>query len=45
MLDLLDSERFLLNMRLGLAQYISDYMKSLAEMERAIGAPFPEVTP
>jgi outer membrane protein TolC len=44
-LDLLDSERFLLNMRLGLAQYISDYMKSLAEMERAIGAPYPEVTP
>jgi outer membrane protein TolC len=44
-LDLLDSERFLLNMRLGLAQYVSDYMKALAEMERAIGAPFPEVTP
>ncbi len=44
-LDLLDSERFLLNMRLGLAQYTSDYMKSLAEMERAIGAPFPQVTP
>jgi len=44
-LDLLDGERFLLNMRLGMAQYISDYMKSLAEMERAIGAPFPEVTP
>ncbi|MEZ5398803.1 MAG: TolC family protein [Bryobacteraceae bacterium] len=40
-LDLLDSERVLLQVRLGLAQYASDYMKSLAEMERAIGAPFP----
>jgi len=44
-LDLLDSERMLLDVRLGLAQLASDYMKSLAEMERAIGAPFPEVTP
>lgn len=44
-LDLLDSERVLLDVRLGLAQYISDYMKSLADMERAIGAPFPEVKP
>jgi outer membrane protein TolC len=44
-LDLLDSERVLLEVRLGLAQLDSDYMKSLAEMERAIGAPFPEVTP
>jgi cobalt-zinc-cadmium efflux system outer membrane protein len=44
-LDLLDSERTLLDVRLGLAQLDSDYMKSLAEMERAIGAPFPEVTP
>lgn len=40
-LDLLDSERVLLDVRLGLAQLHSDYMKSLAEMERAIGAPFP----
>ncbi len=39
-LDLLDSERVLLEVRLGLAQLQSDYMKSLAEMERAIGAPF-----
>ena len=42
-LDLLDSERELLQVRMGLAQLISDYMKSLAEMERAIGAPFGEV--
>ncbi len=42
-LDLLDSERVLLNVRLGLAQLTSEFMKSLADMERAIGAPFPEV--
>lgn len=42
-LDLLDSERVLLNVRLGLAQLRSEYMKSLADMERAIGAAFPEV--
>jgi outer membrane protein TolC len=39
-LDLLDSERILLEVRLGLTKLNSDYMKSLAEMERAIGAPF-----
>jgi outer membrane protein, heavy metal efflux system len=44
-LDLLDSERVLLQVRLGLAQMTSDYMKSLADMERASGAPFPEVKP
>jgi len=44
-LDLLDSERVLLDVRLGLSQLHSEYMKSLAEMERAIGAPFPEVGP
>lgn len=44
-LDLLDSERVLLDVRLGLAQYIGEYMKSLADMERAIGAPFPCDTP
>ena len=44
-LDLLDSERVLLEVRLGLAQFITDFMKSLAEMERAIGSPFPEVKP
>lgn len=42
-LELLDSERVLLNVRLGLAQLNADYMKSLAEMERAIGTAFPEV--
>ena len=44
-LDLLDAERFLLEVRLGLVQLLSDYMKALAEMERAIGTPFPEVRP
>lgn len=39
-LDLLDSERVLLDVRFGLAKLNSDYMKSLAEMERAIGASF-----
>lgn len=40
-LDLLDSERLLLEVRLGLAQLRSDHLKSLAEMERAIGVAFP----
>lgn len=44
-LDLLDSERVLLEVRLGLAQFIGEYMKSLADMERATGSPFPEVKP
>lgn len=44
-LDLLDSERVLLDVRLGLAQLTSDYLRSLGDMERAIGAPFPEVKP
>jgi len=44
-LDLLDSERVLLEVRLGLAQLRSDYLKSLAEMERAIGSAFPEEQP
>jgi cobalt-zinc-cadmium efflux system outer membrane protein len=44
-LDLLDGERVLLEVRLGLAQFIGEYMKSLADMERAIGSPFPEVKP
>ena len=44
-LDLLDSERVLLEVRLGLAQLNSDYMKALAQMERAIGSAFPEVEP
>lgn len=44
-LDLLDSERVLLEVRLGLAQLTTDYMRSLGDMERAIGSPFPEVQP
>ena len=40
-LDLLDSERVLLDARLGLARLETDYMKALAEMERAIGTAFP----
>ena len=44
-LDLLDSERMLIQVRLGLAQYRSDLLQAMADMERAIGAPFPEVTP
>lgn len=44
-LDVLDSERVLLDVRLGLVRLVSDYMKSLADMERAIGSPFPEGKP
>ena len=44
-LDLLDSERDLFQLRTGLAQLISDYMKSLAELERAVGVPYREVEP
>ena len=44
-LELLDSERVLLNVRLSLAQFDSDYMKSIAETERAIGIPFEETEP
>ena len=40
-LDLLDSEEVLLEVRLGLARLEADYMRALAEMEYAIGAPFP----
>lgn len=41
-LELLDSEEMLLDVRLGLARLRADYMKALADMERATGAPFPE---
>ena len=41
-LELLDSEEVLLDVRLGLARLRADYMKALAEMERAVGAAFPE---
>ena len=40
-LELLDSEEVLLEVRLGLARLETDYMKTLAEMERAIGSAFP----
>ena len=41
-LELLDSEEVLLDVRLGLARLRADYMKALGEMERAIGSAFPE---
>ena len=40
-LELLDSEEVLLDVRLGLARLQTDYMKTLAEMERAVGSAFP----
>ena len=40
-LELLDSEEVLLDVRLGLARLETDYMKTLAEMERAVGSAFP----
>lgn len=40
-LELLDSEEVLLDVRLGLARLDTDYMKTLAEMERAVGSAFP----
>ena len=42
-LDLLDSERDLFQLRMGRARLISDAMKSLAELERAVGVPYREV--
>lgn len=44
-LELLDSEAVLLDVRLGLARMRADYMKALADMERAIGSAFPEEEP
>ena len=41
-LELLDSEEVLLDVRLGRARLRADYMKALAEMEWAIGSAFPE---
>jgi outer membrane protein TolC len=41
-LDLLDSERILLNVRLVNARYSSDFLIALANLERAIGTKFPE---
>ncbi len=42
-LDLLDDERMLLDVRLSVAGLEAEYMKALADMERVIGAPFPVV--
>lgn len=42
-LDLLDSERDLFQLRMGLAGLMSDTMKSLAELERAVGVTNREV--
>jgi outer membrane protein TolC len=40
-LELLDSERFLLQTRLIRERYRADYMKALSELERAVGTRFP----
>ncbi len=40
-LELIDSERFLLNVRLAHARLKTDYMKALADIERAVGTAFP----
>jgi outer membrane protein TolC len=40
-LDLLDSERVLLNLRLVSARHYSDFLIALANQERAVGAKFP----
>ena len=40
-LDLLDSERVLLNVRIVNARYHSDLLNALANLERAIGTRFP----
>lgn len=40
-LDLLDSERTLLGVRLVRARYHAEYLKALAQLERAIGTRFP----
>ncbi|HSF15049.1 MAG TPA: TolC family protein [Vicinamibacteria bacterium] len=40
-LDLLDGERVLLNVRLGNARYYSDLLGALANLERAVGTRFP----
>jgi outer membrane protein TolC len=40
-LDLIDSQRFLLKVRVAHAKLKADYMKALADIERAVGAAFP----
>ena len=41
-LDLLDGQRLLLDVRLGLAQLQTDYYKALADLERVAGTAVPE---
>lgn len=41
-IDLLDGERRLLDVRLGLARLRTDYMQALADLERAVGSPVAE---
>ena len=41
-LDLLDSERFLLELRLANTRFRSDYLAALAALERAVGTAFPQ---
>jgi outer membrane protein, heavy metal efflux system len=42
--ELLDSERSRLDVRLIQARNIADYLVALTDLERAIGAPFPDTT-
>ena len=41
-LDLLDSERVLLDIRLDQARFVSDYMKALSRLELELGTGFPQ---
>ena len=41
-LELLDSEEVLLDVRLGLARLHADYMQALADLERALGTALPQ---
>jgi outer membrane protein TolC len=41
-LDLLDSERFLLSVRFGHERHYTDYLVALSNLERAIGTKFPK---
>ena len=41
-LDLMDGQRVLLEVRLGLAQLDADHRKALADLERVVGAAIPE---
>ena len=40
-LELLDSERVLLDVRLMNARHYSDHLTALADLERAVGTKFP----